>query len=46
MILSYTYRVEPTPRQATARAAMLGDFCDRYNAGLQQPKPIGAVAYR
>jgi putative transposase len=36
VILSYKYRAEPTPTQAAALRAMLGDFCDLYNAGLQQ----------
>lgn len=36
MRLSYKYRVEPTPTQTAAMTAMLGDFCDLYNAGLQQ----------
>ena len=36
MILSYKYRIEPNATQATALDAMLGDFCQLYNAGLEQ----------
>ena len=36
MILSYKYRVEPTPAQKTALGEMLRDFCSLYNAGLEQ----------
>ena len=36
MLLSYKYRLCPTRAQQTALAGMLADFCDLYNAGLQQ----------
>src|SRR5919199_3357086 len=36
MRLSYKYRLYPNPAQAAALEAMLGAFCDLYNAGLQQ----------
>lgn len=36
MLLSYKYRLEPNRTQGAALAAMLADFCDLYNAGLQQ----------
>jgi Helix-turn-helix domain len=36
MQLSYKYRILPTPTQAAALTTMLGDFCDLYNAGLEQ----------
>jgi putative transposase len=36
VVLSYKYRIEPTSSQAVALTAMLADFCDLYNAGLQQ----------
>jgi putative transposase len=35
-VFSYKYRVEPNQTQQAALDAMLGDFCDLYNAGLQQ----------
>ena len=34
--LSYKYRIEPTRAQATAFGDMLADFCQLYNAGLEQ----------
>ena len=33
---SYKYRLYPTPAQSAALEAMLGAFCDLYNAALQQ----------
>lgn len=42
MILGYKYRIEPNKGQAEALSAMLGDFCDLYNAALEQR----ALAYR
>lgn len=36
MLLSYKYRVEPNKAQRAMLAEMLADFCDLYNAGLQQ----------
>src|SRR5918911_443619 len=36
MLLSYKYRLYPSRVQATALEAMLGAFCDLFNAGLQQ----------
>ena len=36
MLLSYKYRVEPTPAQKTALGEMLRDFCGLYNACLEQ----------
>src|SRR5215467_6983047 len=33
---SYKYRLYPARSQAVALNAMLGAFCDLYNAGLQQ----------
>ena len=33
---SYKYRLYPTRSQAVALNAMLGAFCDLYNAGLRQ----------
>jgi putative transposase len=36
MILSYKYRIEPNQTQAAALDDMLGDFCQLYNAGLEQ----------
>lgn len=36
MILSYKYRINPTPAQKNALGEMLRDFCELYNAGLQQ----------
>lgn len=33
---SYKYRIEPNRAQREALAAMLGDFCSLYNAGLEQ----------
>ena len=36
MQLSYKYRILPTPTQAAALTTMLGDFCDLYNAELEQ----------
>lgn len=35
-MLSFRFRLFTMPRQADALAAMLGAFCDLYNAGLQQ----------
>jgi putative transposase len=35
-ILSYKYRLYPNRAQRAELAAMLGAFCDLYNAGLQQ----------
>ena len=35
-VLSYKYRIEPTRAQATAFGDMLADFCQLYNAGLEQ----------
>ncbi|HKD58553.1 MAG TPA: helix-turn-helix domain-containing protein, partial [Hyphomicrobiaceae bacterium] len=34
--LSYKYRIEPNRAQATAFGDMLADFCQLYNAGLEQ----------
>jgi putative transposase len=36
MILSYKYRIEPNQTQAAALDDMLRDFCQLYNAGLEQ----------
>lgn len=36
MILSYKYRIYPNATQAVALSEMLRDFCDLYNAALQQ----------
>src|SRR5919199_5008351 len=36
MRLSYKYRLYPSRAQIVALEAMLGAFCDLYNAGLQQ----------
>src|SRR5919206_2099041 len=36
MRLSYKYRLYPSRAQVVALEAMLGAFCDLYNAGLQQ----------
>src|ERR687883_265673 len=36
MLLSYKYRLYPNRAQIRALDAMLGAFCDLYNAGLQQ----------
>lgn len=36
MLLSYKHRIEPNKTQGVALAAMLGDFCKLYNAGLEQ----------
>src|SRR5918911_46700 len=36
MRLSYKYRLYPNRAQAAALEAMLGAFCELYNAGLQQ----------
>lgn len=36
MILGYKYRIEPTKTQALALEQMLSDFCELYNACLQQ----------
>jgi hypothetical protein len=35
-VLSYKYRIEPNRAQATALGDMLADFCQLYNAGLEQ----------
>lgn len=35
MLLSYRYRIEPNKTQAIALTAMLGDFCELYNAALE-----------
>src|SRR5262252_5346783 len=35
-VLSYKYRIEPNRAQATAFGDMLADFCQLYNAGLEQ----------
>ena len=35
MILSYKYRVDPTPAQKAALSEMLRDFCGLYNARLE-----------
>lgn len=35
MILSYRYRIEPNRTQVAALDAMLGDFCQLYNAALE-----------
>lgn len=34
--LSYKFRIEPTRAQAAALGEMLADFCQLYNAGLEQ----------
>ncbi len=34
--LSYKYRIEPNKTQVTALNAMLGDFCQLYNAALEE----------
>jgi putative transposase len=34
--LSYKYRIEPNRTQAVALGEMLGDFCQLYNAALEQ----------
>ena len=34
--LSYKFRIEPNQTQATALSERLGDFCQLYNAGLEQ----------
>jgi len=34
--LSYKYRIEPNRTQSAALADMLADFCQLYNAGLEQ----------
>jgi hypothetical protein len=36
MILSYKYRIDPNQTQAAALDDMPGDFCQLYNAGLEQ----------
>ena len=36
MLLSYKYRLYPSRAQTAALEAMLGAFCDLFNAGLQQ----------
>jgi putative transposase len=36
MILSYNYRIEPNQTQAAALDDMLRDFCQLYNAGIEQ----------
>src|SRR5918993_5599563 len=36
MLLSFKYRLYPNRAQSAALAAMVGAFCDLYNAGLQQ----------
>src|ERR671928_1993008 len=36
MRFSYKYRLYPNQRQIAALEAMLGAFCELYNAGLQQ----------
>ena len=36
LIRSYKYRLYPNGAQEAALTDMLGDFCDLYNAGLQQ----------
>src|SRR5208282_283054 len=36
MLLSYKYRIEPNRAQATALSAMLADFCQLYNAALEE----------
>ena len=36
MLLSFKYRIEPNRTQAAALGEMLADFCQLYNAGLQQ----------
>ena len=36
MLLSYKYRINPNRTQAAALGEMLADFCQLYNAGLQQ----------
>ena len=35
-VLSYKYRIEPNRAQAAAFGDMLADFCQLYNAGLEQ----------
>ncbi|MCM8738637.1 helix-turn-helix domain-containing protein [Azospirillum sp. A1-3] len=35
-LLSYKYRLYPTQAQVAGMEAMLGAFCDLYNAALQQ----------
>ena len=36
MLLSYKFRIEPNRTQAVALGEMLGDFCQLYNAALEQ----------
>jgi putative transposase len=36
VLLSYRYRIEPNKTQAIALSDMLGDFCQLYNAALEQ----------
>ncbi|WP_410240159.1 helix-turn-helix domain-containing protein, partial [Pseudomonas aeruginosa] len=35
-ILSYKYRIYPSHAQVAGLEAMMGAFCDLYNAALQQ----------
>lgn len=35
-MLSFKYRIEPSRTQRAALVAMLGDFCDLYNAALEE----------